>query len=92
MGRNYKQWDNGMAEATVVVDSKFRVVLEKRVRTAAGIVRGEKLVAIPFSGGVILASAAGRSFAGSLDNFRFREEDHEAGRYVAKLTRRDADN
>jgi bifunctional DNA-binding transcriptional regulator/antitoxin component of YhaV-PrlF toxin-antitoxin module len=81
-----------MTESTVVVDSKYRVVLEKRVRAAAGIVKGERLVAVPFAGGVILASAAGKRFAGSLDNVRFREEDHEADRFLAKLTKSDADN
>jgi len=81
-----------VAEATVVVDSKYRVVLEKRVRNLAGIVKGEKLVAVPFSGGVILASAAGRKFAGSLDGFSFREEDHEADQYVTGVAKKDADN
>jgi len=81
-----------MTETTVMVDSKYRVVLEKRVRNIAGIVKGERLVAIPFTGGVILATAAGKRFAGSLDNLGFREEDHEAGRYVTKLTKSNADN
>ena len=81
-----------MVEGTVTVDSKYRVVLERKVRAVAGIVKGERLVAIPFHGGVILTSAAGKKFAGSLRGLGFREEDHEAGRYLAKLTKSDADS
>jgi len=81
-----------MKEATVVVDSKYRVVLGKQVRAAVGIAKGDRLVAVPFAGGVILASSAGRSFADSLDGFKFREEDHEADRFLAKMTKSDADN
>jgi hypothetical protein len=81
-----------MVEGTVVVDSKYRVVLERKVRAVAGIGKGEKLIAIPFHGGVILTSAAGKRFAGSLRGFGFREDDHEAGRYLAKLAKTDADS
>jgi len=82
-----------MAEVTVVVDSKYRVVLERKVRAAAGISKGERLIAIPFQGGVILASAAGKKFAGSLRGFGFREEDHEATRFLAgQAAKPDADS
>jgi bifunctional DNA-binding transcriptional regulator/antitoxin component of YhaV-PrlF toxin-antitoxin module len=57
-----------MKEATVVVDSRYRVVFDKRVRAVAGVVKGQRLAEVPFAGGVILASAAGRRFAGSLEN------------------------
>ena len=92
MGQNEETWDIHVTESTVVVDFKYRVVLEKRVRTAAGIVKGERLVAVPFAGGVILASAAGKRFAGSLNRLGFREEDHEADRFLAKLTKSDANS
>jgi bifunctional DNA-binding transcriptional regulator/antitoxin component of YhaV-PrlF toxin-antitoxin module len=81
-----------MAEGSVIVDSKYRVVLEKNVRAVSGIGKGERLTAIPFQGGVILTSARGKRFAGSLDGFKFREESHEADRFLQKLNQENADN
>jgi len=72
-------------DAVVVVDSKFRVVLERKVRTVAGISKGEKLVAVPFHGGVILTSAAGKKFSGSLKGFAFKEDDHAADKFIRQL-------
>lgn len=68
--------------SSITVDSKYRIVLEKKVRTAAGIKKRERLVAEPFKGGVILMSSNGRSFVDSLRGFRFREEKHQADRYL----------
>jgi bifunctional DNA-binding transcriptional regulator/antitoxin component of YhaV-PrlF toxin-antitoxin module len=75
----------------VVVDSKYRVVLEKSVRSAMGITRGERLVAIPFQGGVILSSSGGKQFAESLRKFNFKEEKHQAEHYLIRKTSEDAD-
>lgn len=68
--------------STVTVDSKYRVVLDKKVRRVAAIKKGERLVAVPFKGGVILMSSNGRSFVDSLHGFKFKEAKHEADRYL----------
>jgi bifunctional DNA-binding transcriptional regulator/antitoxin component of YhaV-PrlF toxin-antitoxin module len=65
----------------VSLDDKYRILLDKKTRTAAGIKKGDKLVTIPFKGGVILV-APGSRFSGSLTGFRFSEEQHEASHFI----------
>jgi len=74
--------------SVVVVDGKYRVLLNKEVRRRAGIERGEELLAIPFRGGVVLLSLKGRRFEGSLDGFGFDEERHEASKYLFRVDER----
>jgi len=68
----------------VVVDDKHRVLLTREVREKAGISKGDRLLAIPFSGGVILVALKGKRFAGYLKDFIYDEEAHEATRYLFK--------
>jgi bifunctional DNA-binding transcriptional regulator/antitoxin component of YhaV-PrlF toxin-antitoxin module len=65
----------------VALDDKYRVVLNKRTREVAGINRGDRLVVIPFKGGVILVTPRGK-FKNSLPGFGFKEERHEASRFI----------
>lgn len=65
-----------------MVDNKYRVTLGKEVRSKAGIGKGDKLIVIPFRGGIVLVPVKGKSFKGCLDGFSFREEEHEATRYL----------
>lgn len=69
-------------EEIVRMDSKHRLVLNKRLRKAAGIEEGKDLVAIPFWGGVVVASPRGKKFAGSLSGFGFEESKHQATKYL----------
>ena len=69
-------------QGTVKVDDKHRVVLSKELREATGIGDRKELVAIPFWGGVTLASPRGKSFAESLSGFNFVEEKHEADKFL----------
>jgi len=78
------------AEASIRMDSKQRIVLGKRLRKASGIETDDRLVAIPFHGGIIIASTKGKKFADSLTGFRFDEKDHEATKYL-KLAVKNAD-
>ncbi len=71
----------------VVVDGKYRVLLGKKLRQETGIEKGEKLLAIPFYGGMILLSLKGKHFKGSLNGFNFKEEKHEASKYLFKVGR-----
>jgi len=66
----------------VALDDKYRIVLDKRTRAVAGIKKGDRLIAIPFKGGVILVTPRDRRFAGSLKSFGFSEERHEASRFT----------
>ncbi len=66
----------------VALDDKYRIVLDKKTREVAGINKGDRLVAIPFKGGVILVAPTGRRFAASLTGFEFKEERHEASRFI----------
>ncbi len=66
----------------VALDDKYRVALDRRIREVAGIKKGDRLVAIPFKGGVVLVAASGRKFTGSLTGFGFAEERHEASRFI----------
>jgi len=66
----------------VALDDKCRVVLDKKTREVAGIKKGDRLVAIPFKGGVILVAPGDRKFTASLTGFEFKEERHEASRFI----------
>lgn len=68
------------------LDEKSRVVLDKKVREVSGMKKGSKLVAIPFKGGVTLVDVTGRSFVGSMNGFAFREEEHEASKFLFRKT------
>lgn len=66
----------------LALDDKYRVVLDRKTREVAGINKGDRLVAIPFKGGVILLAPSDRRFAASLAGFDFKEERHEASRFI----------
>jgi bifunctional DNA-binding transcriptional regulator/antitoxin component of YhaV-PrlF toxin-antitoxin module len=67
------------------VDKKNRVLLDKKVREATGFKKGDRLVAIPFTGGVMLVNVKNKSFVGSLTNFKYKEENHEASKLLFKV-------
>jgi bifunctional DNA-binding transcriptional regulator/antitoxin component of YhaV-PrlF toxin-antitoxin module len=66
----------------VALDDRYRIVLDRKTRDVAGIKKGDRLVAIPFKGGVILVAPRDRRFAGSLAGFKFDEERHEASHFI----------
>jgi bifunctional DNA-binding transcriptional regulator/antitoxin component of YhaV-PrlF toxin-antitoxin module len=66
----------------VALDDKYRIVLDKKTREVAGINKGDRLIAIPFKGRVILVAPSDRKFAASLTGFHFKEERHEASRFI----------
>lgn len=68
------------------IDEKNRVLLDKKVRKTTGFKKGDKLVAIPFKGGVMLVNVKNKDFAGSLDNFNYKEEKHEASKFLFKVS------
>jgi len=70
--------------STIVIDDKNRVLLTMEVRKIAGVKKGDKLVAISFRGGVMLVNAKGKKFAESLTGFSYKEEEHEAEKFLFK--------
>jgi predicted nucleic acid-binding protein/bifunctional DNA-binding transcriptional regulator/antitoxin component of YhaV-PrlF toxin-antitoxin module len=70
--------------AILKVDDRYRVLLDKEVRELLRVAPGDKVLAIPYSDGVLITSLKGRRFKTSLAGFRFREESHEASKYLFK--------
>ena len=68
--------------SVLVLDEKYRVLLDKKLREKIGLKKGDVLLAIPYSGGVLLARIKGESFVGSLNNFKFNEKLHEASKHL----------
>ncbi|RLG50640.1 MAG: hypothetical protein DRN96_07195 [Thermoproteota archaeon] len=68
--------------SVVVVDSEYRIHLGREIRAKVGVEKGDRLLAIPFKGGLILVLIGGRKFSGRLDGFSFREEEHEASKLL----------
>ncbi len=66
------------------VDDRYRVVLDKEVRQILRVEPGDKVLAIPYSEGVLITSHKGKRFATSLKGFAYKEESHEASRYLFK--------
>jgi len=70
--------------AVLKVDDRYRVLLDKEVRELLRIAPGDEVLAIPYSEGVLITSLKGKRFKTSLAGFRFREESHEASKYLFK--------
>lgn len=68
--------------ALLKVDDRYRVVLDKEVREKLKIEPGDEVLAIPSTDGILLTSLKGRKFESSLPGFNYREELHEASRYL----------
>lgn len=74
----------GKTLAVLKVDDRYRVLLGKEVRGFLKVAPGDKVLAIPSSEGVLITSLKGKRFRTSLSGFRFKEESHEASRYLFK--------
>ncbi len=68
------------------VDGRYRVVLDREVREFLKVEPGDRVLAIPSSEGVLIASLKGKRFKTSLPGFRYKEGSHEASRYLFKKT------
>ncbi len=84
MGRRTISWEI-VGKPLLRMDSRHRIVLGKRLRRVSGIVKGDKLVAVPFKGGIIIVSTKQSSFVGSLNGFHFVEEKHEADAFLKRM-------
>ncbi len=70
--------------AVLKVDDRYRVLLDKEVRELLKVAPGDKVLAIPYSEGVLITALKGKRFKTSLAGFRYREENHEASKYLLK--------
>ena len=82
VGRTFETWKKGLA--VLRIDDRYRVLLDKEVQKLLKVEPGDKVLAIPYSGGVLITSLRGKKFKTSLAGFRYKEESHEASRYVIK--------
>ncbi len=81
VGSIMKTWER---LAVLKVDDRYRVLLDKEVRELLRIAPGDEVLAIPYSEGVLITSLKGKRFKTFLTGFRFREERHEASKYLFK--------
>jgi len=79
VGSIMKTWER---LAVLKVDDRYRVLLDKEVRELLRVAPGDEVLAIPYSEGVLIMSLKGKRFKTSLAGFRFREEGHEASKYL----------
>ncbi len=66
------------------VDDRYRVLLDKEVRQLLKVSPGDKVLAIPYSDGILITSLKGKQFKTSLTGFKYKEASHEASRYLFK--------
>ncbi len=66
------------------VDDRYRVLLDKEVRKLLKVSPGDKVLAIPYSEGILITSLKGKQFKTSLTGFNYKETSHEASRYLLK--------
>ena len=82
MGKSSKTWEDDLA--VLRVDDRYRVLLDREVRGFLKVQPGDRVLAIPYSDGVLIASLKSQRFMTSLPRFHFKEEPHEASRYLFK--------
>ncbi len=66
------------------MDDRYRVLLDKEVRQLLKVGPGDKVLAIPYSEGILITSLKGKQFKTSLTGFKYKEASHEASRYLFK--------
>jgi len=70
--------------STTIVDNKYRIVIPSEIRKIVGINKGDKILVLPFAGGIFLLNLKDKRFEGSLKGFKFKEEMHEASKALFK--------
>ncbi len=75
---------------TVIVDDKYRIVIPSEIRKIVGISKGDRVLVLPFAGGILLLNLKDKRFEGSLRGFKFVEEMHEASRALFKEVKSNA--
>lgn len=68
--------------AVLRVDDRYRVVLDREIRQKLKVMPGDKVLALASTEGVLLTSLKGKRFESLHPGFDYREEKHEASRYL----------
>ena len=68
--------------AVLKVDDRYRVVLDKEIRDKLQVEPGDSVLAIPSTNGITVTNLKGKKYASLHPGFNFREEEHEASRYL----------
>jgi bifunctional DNA-binding transcriptional regulator/antitoxin component of YhaV-PrlF toxin-antitoxin module len=76
--------------AVLKIDDRYRVVLDKEVRNFLKVQPGDKVLAIPSTDGVVIVPLKDKKFTTSSPGFAFREQDHEASRYLFNKKKKQA--
>jgi len=80
-------WEDGLA--VLKVDDRYRIVLDKEVRERLKVEPGDSVLAIPETDGVLITSLKGKKYETLHPGFNYREEEHEASRYLfGEMTRK----
>ncbi len=86
MGRIPRKWDiMNRSKRVTTVDDKYRVFLGRDAIKMSGVKKGDRLLVIPFKGGIALETPSGRKFTESLPGFAFNESKHEATSYLKRM-------
>ncbi len=70
--------------AVLKVDDRYRVLLDRQVRKFLKVQPGDRVLAISYLDGVLITSLKSKRFKTSLPGFHYKEESHEASRYLFK--------
>jgi hypothetical protein len=65
-------------------DDRYRAVLDRKAREFLKVRPRSKVLTIPSSEGVLMILLQGKNFNTSLPGFRYREQAHEASRFLFK--------
>jgi len=80
-------WEE-IALAVLRVDDRYRVVLDKEIREKLQVEPGDAVLAIASTNGVLMTNLRGKKYETLHPGFNYREEDHEASRYLFGETRK----
>lgn len=68
--------------AVLKVDDRYRVVLDREIREKLKVQPGDKVLALASTEGVLITNLKGKKFETLHPGFNYREETHEASRYL----------
>jgi len=74
--------------AVLKVDDRYRIVLNKEIREKLQVKPGDAVLAIASTNGVLVTNLKGKKYDTLDPGFNYREEEHEASRYLFGEKRR----
>ena len=68
--------------AVLRVDDRYRVVLDQEIRERLKIQPGDRVLALASTDGVLITNLKGKRFESLHPGFNYKEEQHEASRFL----------